>query len=87
MSYFVTESLPRRLISKFTPSDISKEDKQDIREHSPYKDLVKLQSNNVGEKLINDICRASGIDADCDGAKTKEIGGGSRGRTYYGRSC
>lgn len=56
-----------------------KEEKQDIWKESPYKDLVKLQSNNVGnvgEQLIDSICRASGIDADCDGAKTKQIGGG-----------
>ena len=56
-----------------------KEDKQDIWKNSPYKDLVKLQSNNVGnvgEELINQICKNSGIDADCNGAKTKKIGGG-----------
>lgn len=56
-----------------------KEDTQDIWKNSPYKDLVKLQSNNVGnvgEELINYICKASGIDADCNGAKTKQIGGG-----------
>lgn len=56
-----------------------KEDKQDIWKKSPYKDLVKLQSNNVGnvgEKLINDICKSAGIDTDCNGAKTKQIGGG-----------
>lgn len=56
-----------------------KEDKQDIWKKSPYKDLVKLQSNNVGnvgEELINDVCKITGIDADCNGAKTKQIGGG-----------
>lgn len=56
-----------------------KEDNQDIWKNSPYKDLVKLQSNNVGnvgEKLINDICKTTGINADCNGAKTKQIGGG-----------
>jgi hypothetical protein len=56
-----------------------KEDKRDIWVNSPYKDLVKLQSNNVGnvgEELINRICKMSGIEADCNGAKTKQIGGG-----------
>jgi hypothetical protein len=56
-----------------------KEEKQDIWGNSPYKDLVDLQSNNVGnvgEQLINNICKSSGIDADCDGTKTKKIGGG-----------
>ena len=57
----------------------NKEDKKDIWKNSPYKDLVKLQSNNVGnvgEELINNICKMTGIDADCNGAKTKQIGGG-----------
>jgi hypothetical protein len=56
-----------------------KEDKRDIWVNSPYKDLVKLQSNNVGivgEELINRICNTAGIDADCNGAKTKQVGGG-----------
>lgn len=56
-----------------------KENKKDIWINSPYKDLVKLQSNNVGnvgEKLINHICNITGIDADCNGTKTKRIGGG-----------
>lgn len=57
----------------------NKEDKKDIWKNSPYKDLVKLQSNNVGnvgEELINNICKMTSIDADCNGAKTKQIGGG-----------
>jgi len=57
-----------------------KEDKQDIWKDSPYKDLVKLQSNNVGnvgEILINNICKESGIDANCNGVKTKKLGGGN----------
>jgi hypothetical protein len=56
-----------------------KEDKRDIWVNSPYKDLVKLQSNNVGivgEELINRICKTAGIDADCNGSKTKQVGGG-----------
>jgi hypothetical protein len=56
-----------------------KEDKRDIWVNSPYKDLVKLQSNNVGnvgEELINRICKMTGIEADCNGAKTKQVGGG-----------
>jgi hypothetical protein len=56
-----------------------KEEKQDIWKDSPYKDLVKLQSNNVGnvgELLLDSICKAAGILACCDGSKTKQIGGG-----------
>lgn len=56
-----------------------KEEKHDIWKDSPYKDLVKLQSNNVGnvgEELINMICKTSNIPASCDGSKTKKTGGG-----------
>ena len=56
-----------------------KEKQHDIWENSPYKDLVKLQSNNVGivgEQLINNICKLANIPATCDGSKTKQIGGG-----------
>jgi hypothetical protein len=56
-----------------------KEEKHDIWKNSPYKDLVKLQSNNVGnvgEILIDTICKSTNIPACCDGSKTKEVGGG-----------
>jgi len=56
-----------------------KEEKHDIWKDSPYKDLVKLQSNNVGnvgEELINMICKSANIPASCDGSKTKKSGGG-----------
>jgi hypothetical protein len=56
-----------------------KEDKNDIWKNSPYKDLIKLQSNNtgeVGERFIKNICDKVGILADIDGTKTKKIGGG-----------
>lgn len=56
-----------------------KEDKSDIWKYSPYKDLVKLQSNNVGivgETFIKQICDTCNISAQVDGTKTKELGGG-----------
>lgn len=73
-----TETVHNMLIS-IIQLQKEKENKKDIWKNSPYKDLVKLQSNNVGnvgEELINNICKTSGIDADCNGAKTKKIGGG-----------
>jgi len=71
-----------------TPNDIfieminlqkQKEDASDIWKDSPYKHLVKLQSNNVGnvgETFIQQICDRCNIDAQVDGSKTKELGGG-----------
>jgi hypothetical protein len=56
-----------------------KEDTNDIWKESPYKNLVKLQSNNVGnvgETFIQKICDACNIDANIDGSKTKKQSGG-----------
>ncbi len=64
-----------------------KEEQHDIWKESPYRDLVKLQSNNVGnvgEQLINSICKASEIPAMCDGSKTKQLGGGEGDGTILG---
>lgn len=56
-----------------------KEAQQDIWADSPYRDLMKLTINNrgnVGEEFIDKVCCAAGIPANCDGSKTKKIGGG-----------
>jgi hypothetical protein len=56
-----------------------KEDDKDIWKDSPYKDLVRLQSNNVGivgEMFIQQLCDNCHIYAQIDGSKTKELGGG-----------
>jgi len=56
-----------------------KEEAKDIWRESPYKDLVSLQANNsgnVGEKLIQKICKLTGISSSVDGSKTKKVGGG-----------
>jgi hypothetical protein len=56
-----------------------KEEQSDIWKNSPYKDLVRLQINNIGnigEEFINSICKSANIPATCDGTKTKQVGGG-----------
>jgi len=56
-----------------------KEETKDIWRDSKYKDLVKLQSNNVGivgEMFIKNICDICKIKANIDGSKTRQIGGG-----------
>lgn len=71
--------LAHSLLIRIISQQKKKEEEQDIWKNSPFKDLVKLQSNNVGnvgEEFINNICKAASIDADCDGSKTKQIGGG-----------
>jgi len=57
----------------------NKENKNDIWIESKYKDIVKLQSNNVGnvgETFIQNICNYCNISANIDGIKTKALGGG-----------
>lgn len=56
-----------------------KEEDNNIWLNSKYKDLVKLQCNNVGnvgEIFIKNICDCCNIDAIIDGTKTKKLGGG-----------
>lgn len=71
---------PHNLLIGLINSQKAKEEKQDIWKDSPYKDLVKLQSNNsgiVGEQYIHNICKNTGISCDVDGSKTKKLGGGT----------
>lgn len=71
--------MPHNTLIAIIAEQKAKEEKKDIWANSPYKDLVKLQSNNagiVGETLVNRICSDTGLDACCDGSKTKQVGGG-----------
>jgi len=70
---------PQNLFSELIRIQKIKEEKNDIWKDSPFKDFVKLQSNNagiVGERFIQNICSISGITSSVDGVKTKKIGGG-----------
>ena len=71
--------LPKDIFVQMINLQTQKEEKADIWENSPYKDLVKLQSNNVGnvgETFMQNICDTCQIEAQVDGSKTKELGGG-----------
>ena len=71
---------PFQCLMQVISAQKQKETTKDIWADSPFKDLVKLQSNNagiVGEKFIQDICQTTGISVDIDGSKTKKRGGGS----------
>jgi len=74
------KSKPNEIFVEIINKQKQKEIENDIWKDSPYKDLVKLQSNNVGnvgEMFIEKICRECEIPAQVDGIKTKETGGGS----------
>jgi hypothetical protein len=71
---------PHTMFIECINKQTQKETKMDIWKNSPFKDIVKLQSNNagnVGETFIQQICDNCGIVAEIDGAKTKKIGGGA----------
>ena len=73
---------PNSIFLRMIEIQKEKEEKNDIWKDSPYRDLVKLQSNNVGnvgETFLQGCCELCCIDAQVDGSKTKEIGGGSIG--------
>lgn len=56
-----------------------KEEKYDIWKNSIYKDLTRLQMNNIGiigENFIQEICNNCDIHSKINGAKTKLRGGG-----------
>lgn len=73
------ETTPNNIFIQMINNQKQKEENSDIWKDSPYKHLVKLQSNNVGnvgETFIQKICDSCGIPAQVDGSKTKELGGG-----------
>ena len=70
---------PNNIFIEMINKQKEKEIEMDIWKDSPYKDLSKLQSNNVGnvgETFMQKICDSCNIEAQIDGLKTKEIGGG-----------
>ncbi len=71
---------PHDLLIELIKVQKYKENKKNIWENSPYKDLIQLQSNNigiVGETFIQNICELSNIQSNLDGNKTKKKGGGN----------
>jgi len=56
-----------------------KEEQNDIWKNSLYKDVIKLQINNVGnlgEIYMKNICEHCNINSNINGYKTKKTGGG-----------
>jgi len=71
--------LPSNIFIEMIDKQKQKEDELDIWKNSPYKNLVKLQSNNVGnvgETFLQKICDTCFIEAKINGSKTKVTGGG-----------
>lgn len=84
-----TATNPQQLFTELITVQKQKEEKKDIWKDSPFKDFVKLQSNNagiVGEKFIQNICSITNISSNIDGTKTKQIGGGYGDGTINGKT-
>jgi len=82
ISNIIVDYIPNDIFIQMINNEKEKEENNDIWKDSPYKDLVKLQSNNVGnvgERFIQKICDTCGIKAVINGSKTKKIGGGDIG--------
>jgi len=57
-----------------------KKQKRDIWEDSKWRHIAELENDDVGgvgEEIINNLCSLSLINADIDGLKTKQLGGGA----------
>jgi len=89
MNTNINTSSPNDIFTQMIENQKQKEESADIWKDSPYKDLVKLQSNNVGnvgETFIQKICDTCGIEAQVDGSKTKEFGGGAGDGLILGKT-
>ena len=67
-----------------------KKRKRDIWEDSQWKNISKLENDDVGgvgEEIIHDLCSRAGIICDIDGKKTKQSGGGKGDGTISGKTC
>lgn len=70
---------PSTLLSNIIEEQRCKEEKNDIWTKNFYRDITKLQSNNVGivgEKLIQNICSHCNVKSHIDGTRMKTRGGG-----------
>lgn len=76
----IRKKIPKKMFIELIEEQTKKEFNLNIWKDSPYKNIVKLQVNNVGltgETFIQNLCNKYGIDAYIDGQKTKKIGGGN----------
>lgn len=81
---------PSTLLSNIIEEQRCKEEKNNLWTKSCYRDITKLQSNNVGivgEKLIQDICSQCNITSHIDGSRMKTRGGGIGDGHIKNKAC
>lgn len=72
------DNKPNNIFINMIQKQLKKEEMINIWNDSKYKDIIKLQANNVGivgETFIQNICECCKIESCINGAKTKKIGG------------
>jgi hypothetical protein len=75
----IEQKKPNNIFIEMIKIQSIKEKENDIWDDSEYKDIIKLQCNNVGnvgETFLQNICNKCNIKANIDGLKTKELKGG-----------
>jgi len=79
----------QNIFCELIEDEVKKEKNRNIWNNSRYKDLHKLQSNNIGrigENYMKKLCNTCGIEEDIDGVKHKTKGGGAGDGTIKNKS-
>ena len=75
VSYAPVTFIPSNIMVQIINQQIQKENDANIWENSIYKDIAKLEANNVGnvgENMLQQICENQQIESSIDGTKTKQ---------------
>jgi hypothetical protein len=78
------------IVTNIIKTQYNKKQKRDIWENSKWKEISKLENDDVGkvgEQIIHDLCKLSNVDASIDGMKTKKRGGGEGDGIINGKTC
>jgi hypothetical protein len=78
------------IVTNIIKTQYNKKQKRDIWENSKWKEISKLENDDVGkvgEQIIHDLCKIADVDACIDGLKTKKCGGGEGDGIINGKTC
>jgi hypothetical protein len=78
------------LVTNLINTKHKKKQKRDIWGESEWKNISKLENDDVGsvgEEIIQNLCKKASIVSDIDGTKTKQIGGGIGDGKIKGSTC
>lgn len=78
------------IATKLINDKYEKKRKRNIWDNSKWENISKLENDdvgNVGEQIINNLCKESCIPSLIDGTKTKQLGGGTGDGIINERTC